>query len=237
MSCYVPLRSIEARPGSPSSTSTLAHPDEAHFGCLHHHSFILSEAVPDHLTKFPDGVDVAALRKSLHHPFTLPDLVPDRLTELPARGASRKQHHDAFTIRGSVPDYSIESPAHMDIEASLKQQHHHTFTLPDPVPDHLTEFPAHVDVEALHKQYHVLATRRSQTTMQPNHPTHTERERQLSKLLNRSPLVANNGREGTITVSDYRTSKLHRPIVGFRRKLKQAELLQKHKRLEPFARG
>jgi hypothetical protein len=104
MSCYVPLRSIEARPGSPSSTSTLAHSDEAHFGCLHHHPFTLPEAVPDHLTKFPDGVDVAALRKSLHHPFALPDLVPDHLTEFPARAevaAPHKQHHDAFTIRGS----------------------------------------------------------------------------------------------------------------------------------------
>jgi hypothetical protein len=150
MSCYVPLRPIEARPGSPSSTSTLAHSDEAHFGCLHH-PFTLPEAVPDHLTKFPDGVDVAALRRSLHRPFVLPKLVPDRLAELPAWEASRKQHHDAFTIRGSVPDYSIESPAHMDIEAS-PIQHHHTFTLPDPVPDHLTKFPAHVDVEALRKQ-------------------------------------------------------------------------------------
>jgi hypothetical protein len=235
MSCYVPLRSIEARPGSPSSTSTLAHSDEAHFGCPHH-SFTLPQAVPDHLTKFPDHVDVVALRKSLHQPFNLPELVPDRLTELPAREASRKQHHDTFTIRGSVRDYLIESPAHMDIEASPKQQHHNTFTLPDPVPDHLSEFPAHVDVEALRKQSHALATRRSQTTTQPKHNTHTERERQFSKLLNRSPLIANNGDEGTITVSDCRTSKLHGPMVEFRRKLKQEEVLQKHKRLQHFAR-
>jgi hypothetical protein len=212
MSCYVPSRSIEARPGSPSLTSTLAHSDEAHFSCLHHHPFILPEAVPDHLTKFPDGVDVAALRKSLHHPFTLPDLVPDHLTKFPAQAevaASHKQHHYAFTIRGSVPHYSIESPAHMDIEASLKQQqqHRHPFTLPDPIPDYLTEFPAHVDVEALRKKRRLKNFRQKQ-----KQPTNRS-----------SPPTAYTACRDIVLRSDYPARKPQGTLEGLGQKHKQAK--------------
>jgi hypothetical protein len=152
-------------------------------GCLHH-PFTLPEAIPENLTTFPDGVDVAALRKSLHQPFSLPESVPDRSTELPARievKAPRKQYHDALTKRGSVLGHLIEFAAHVNVEAPFKQ-HHNTFTLPDPVPDHLTRFPAYVDVEALRR--HGLLQGFRQKHEQPTNPP--------------SPFTANTARRDTV---------------------------------------
>lgn len=88
MSCDVPLPSIEVQPGSSSSTSSIAvvphHSDiyRGHSKCLHN-PFTLPEATPDHLTKFPDHVDVAALRKLLSQPFVLPESIEDHLVEFP----------------------------------------------------------------------------------------------------------------------------------------------------------
>lgn len=88
MSCDVPLPSIEVQPESPSSTSSLSvvphHSDiyNGHSRCLHN-PFTLPEATPDHLTKFPDHVDVAALRKLLSQPFVLPESIEDHLVEFP----------------------------------------------------------------------------------------------------------------------------------------------------------
>jgi hypothetical protein len=140
-------------------------------GCLHH-PFTLPEAIPDHLTTFPDGVDVAALRKSLHQPFSLPESVPDRSTELPARIEAK---------RGSVLGHLIEFAAHVNVEAPFKQ-HHNTFTLPDPVPDHLTRFPAYVDVETLRR--HGLLQGFRQKHEQPTNPP--------------SPFTANTARRDTV---------------------------------------